>query len=240
LGSTEIESIDFSDFEGATIQHDMNQPIDASLEQRFDAVIDGGSLEHIFNVPVAIANCMRMTKVGGCLMVCSPANNHFGHGFYQFSPDFFFRLFQPENGFEIGKVVLIEHAFPGVELSRNHRCYEVIDPANVMRRVGLVSSSPMLVMTIAKRISAAPIFATFPQQSDYQKRWNESYSASHGSNVEPLASRSIGKRIRRFGGNALRALRGRAPKSTQRWLDGRRQLRDYSIKNRNFFRPWSP
>jgi len=41
-------------------------------------VIDSGSLEHIYNFPVAIANCMKMVKVGGSFFIFNMANNHMG------------------------------------------------------------------------------------------------------------------------------------------------------------------
>ena len=31
----------------------------------------------------------------------TPANNFFGHGFYQFTPELFFRIFSAANGFEV-------------------------------------------------------------------------------------------------------------------------------------------
>jgi hypothetical protein len=58
LGADEIISIDASGYENATIIHDMNEPAE-DLAEQFDLVIDGGSLEHIFNFPVAILNVMR-------------------------------------------------------------------------------------------------------------------------------------------------------------------------------------
>jgi 2-polyprenyl-3-methyl-5-hydroxy-6-metoxy-1,4-benzoquinol methylase len=53
-------------------------------------VFDGGTLEHIFDYPTAIKNCMKMVKPGGHLLLTTPANNWFGHGFYQFSPELFY------------------------------------------------------------------------------------------------------------------------------------------------------
>src|ERR1043166_8363609 len=59
LGAKNASAMDVSDFEGATVLHDLNQPIPPELEERFDVVIDGGTLEHVFNFPVAIASCMK-------------------------------------------------------------------------------------------------------------------------------------------------------------------------------------
>ena len=58
LVAKEVKSLDYSDYEQCDIIHDMNNPIDPRYFAMFDAVIDGGSLEHIFNFPIAIENCM--------------------------------------------------------------------------------------------------------------------------------------------------------------------------------------
>jgi len=60
LGIEDFEYIDFSDYEGATVLHDMNKPISQELENRYDTLIDIGSLEHMYNIPTALENYMRL------------------------------------------------------------------------------------------------------------------------------------------------------------------------------------
>ena len=98
IGAKKTASLDASDFEGATYVQDMNQPVPDALKERFDAIFDGGTLEHVFNLSVALKNCMEMTRVGGRFYMHTCANNLCGHGFYQFSPELFYRVFSPENG----------------------------------------------------------------------------------------------------------------------------------------------
>ncbi len=100
LGADLVESVDLSNFEGATIEHDLNVPFPSKYQQQFDVVIDGGTLEHIFDFPRALWNCLATLRIGGHFIGISPADNQFGHGFYQFSPELFFRIFTAENGFE--------------------------------------------------------------------------------------------------------------------------------------------
>jgi 2-polyprenyl-3-methyl-5-hydroxy-6-metoxy-1,4-benzoquinol methylase len=76
-----VSSIDASDYENATYVHDLNVPIPDHLKGQFDLVDDGGTLEHVFNFPVALRNCMEMVKVGGHLLLNVPTNNFVGHGF---------------------------------------------------------------------------------------------------------------------------------------------------------------
>jgi hypothetical protein len=65
MGAQEVNSLDFSSYEGATYVQDMNSPIPDHLRSRFSVVYDGGTLEHVFNVPQALTNCMEMIRVGG-------------------------------------------------------------------------------------------------------------------------------------------------------------------------------
>ena len=54
LGAGVVDSIDIHDAEGATICHDLNLPIPTELHTKYSVVIDGGTLEHIYNLPSAI------------------------------------------------------------------------------------------------------------------------------------------------------------------------------------------
>ena len=167
LGAQEVESIDASGYENATHVHDLNAPIPEHLKGRYDFVDDGGTIEHVFHFPQAIKNCMEMVKVGGSLQLHVPANNMSGHGFYQFSPDLFYRVLSEENGFAVDRMIAYE-AFDGSQW------YEVADPKRVNSRIELVSRPvPVLLLVRARRTAAdVPIFATTPQQSDYVATWD--------------------------------------------------------------------
>jgi SAM-dependent methyltransferase len=172
LEITSFVSMDCSGYEGAALTHDFNVPVPESHWNVYDAVLDGGTLEHVFNFPVAIANCMKMLRVGGRFFALTPANNHCGHGFYQFSPELFFRVFSEANGFAVEHVLAIEHAFPGIELTAGRTVYTVRDPAEVGERVGLVSSRPVyLFVQAVKRADVEPFAPSWPQQSDYAAAW---------------------------------------------------------------------
>jgi SAM-dependent methyltransferase len=163
--------LDISDYESARLIHDLNRPVPAELHERFDVVIEAGSLEHIFNFPVAVGNLMRMLKVGGFMYLTVPANNLCGHGFYQFSPELMFRVFTPDNGFELKGVKIAQARFPGTELAPVRRVYEVADPVRVGSRVGLLSSRPAMLMVEACKTSGVEPFRPPPQQSDYVAAW---------------------------------------------------------------------
>ena len=129
LGAREIESFDCSTDEGSNHVYDFNMPLPEKFNDRYSVVLDSGSLEHIFNFPQAIANCMRMIKPGGHFLGNTPCNCTAGHGLYQFSPDLFYRVFSPTNGFADCRVILSD-GFTGTQWE------EMSDPAVVRRRVG--------------------------------------------------------------------------------------------------------
>ncbi len=231
LGAKQVTSLDFSSHEGCDLIHDMNQPVSSDRHNAFDVVIDGGTLEHVFNFPVAIANCMSMVKPGGSLFIFTMANNHAGHGFYQFSPELFFRIFQPENGFEIRDVILELHSYPGAELSRTTRCYSVVDPAAVRSRVGLVTRMPVMMMVHAVKTVSKPVFERFPIQSDYASLYQQGATPESPTGGGRAASwlKSIVRRCFKV-----------LPPHFKHAVDGNRQLWNYSITNKHFYKRWYP
>ena len=86
----EFEAADYMDvsgYEDANIIHDLNMNVLAYLYGKYDLVIDGGTIEHIFNVPAASKNVNKMLHVGGYFLAFNPCNNWVGHSFYQFVPE---------------------------------------------------------------------------------------------------------------------------------------------------------
>ena len=163
-GATSVTSFDNSSFEGATVVHDMNTKISEDHYNKYDCVIDGGTLEHIFNVPVALLNCMNMVKRGGYFLSLAPCNNFMGHGFYQFSPELFYSIFCEKNGFIVERMFILE-SIP------NAQWYEVANPFNIGCRVELVNSKVTYLYVQARRIDDIYLADIKPQQSDYVAKW---------------------------------------------------------------------
>ncbi|ULQ57422.1 class I SAM-dependent methyltransferase [Flavihumibacter rivuli] len=161
IGATTTESLDASSYENATYVHDMNAPIPKEWEGQFDTVIDAGTLEHVFNFPQAISNAMKLLKPGGYFIMITTANNFFGHGFYQFSPELFFRVFDAENGFETKEVFL---SLTGEEFS----WYKIPDPKAIRSRVIMENARKTYLLGIAQKVSEGELFRSKPQQSDYE------------------------------------------------------------------------
>lgn len=181
LGAEVTDSLDISNHDGATIIHDLNIPISESHKSKYTLVIDGGSLEHVFNFPTAIKSCMELIENGGYYIGITPANNFFGHGFYQFSPELYFRIFSKQNGFKIIKMYFY-NANKGATL------YEILDPLEVKQRVTMINAFPSYLFVIAQRVKEKKIFEKTPQQSDYEEIiWKEK-PRSNSTDNQPIST----------------------------------------------------
>lgn len=108
LGFNSVESMDYSDYESPTHVHDLNLPVPGKFHEQYDAIFDGGTLEHVFNFSESLKNVFRLLKVGGIVIHASPSSNHVDHGFYMFSPTIFYDYYL-SNGFEIIKSYIFEY-----------------------------------------------------------------------------------------------------------------------------------
>ncbi len=105
MGFTEVESLDYSSYEGATIIHNMNQPITYN-HNKYDYILDAGTTEHIFNMPQVCENIINLLNIGGIYISITPNNNLSGHGIYQFSPEFYLSAYSKKYGMEIQELYL--------------------------------------------------------------------------------------------------------------------------------------
>jgi hypothetical protein len=210
LGAESVDSLDFSDYQGCTICRDLNAPPPAEPpKQTYDLVYDGGTLEHVFHFPNAIANCMSLVKVGGHFMASLPADQWLGHGFYQFSPELFFRVLSPENGFRIVRIFLAEN------LLGRGRLVRVIDPAETGVRCLLQTRKPLVLLVWAQKVAEVKPFQTWPKQSDYQTRWEAAHSQVPTSTEE--SHKSVIQRVRKLVGRLV-------PDSVKQYLAWRKHL----------------
>ena len=163
LGAKEIVAVDASDFEGAQIVHDMNLPIPDALHSSFDVVLDGGTLEHVFDLRTSLYNATQMVRPGGRFISLTQTNNFCGHGFYQFSPELFYRFLCTANGYLMESCILWED-IPGSSF------YQVPDPDAVQDRINLTSEFGVYMFVQATR--RGPVSRDYiPQQSDYVRLW---------------------------------------------------------------------
>lgn len=102
-GVSECYALDYSDYEGADIIYNLNsdsEELPENLINKFDIIIDGGTLEHVFNPANAMRNINKMLKNNGTVYHMVPCAGLVNHGFYSFSPTFFLDYYG-EKGYNI-------------------------------------------------------------------------------------------------------------------------------------------
>lgn len=162
LGASSVDSIDNSDFEKANIVHDMNEELKI-IKKRYDTIIDFGTSEHVFNINQNLRNISNLCKNGGRIVHCLPANNQCGHGFWQFSPELFFSLYDELNGYQSTKLYLID--------SYDARNYWQIKKKPKNERLELNSFTPLYIfVSTIKKLDNTIQKA---QQSDYEHAWKK-------------------------------------------------------------------
>jgi hypothetical protein len=172
FGAETVHSLDASDYEKATAVHDMNTPI--SGNETYSVVLDFGTLEHVFNVPVAFDNVAALCAKGGYILHMLPSNNCTGHGFYQFSPEFFFQVYSPARGFTSTRVFAVPMGSPDV-------WYEVRAPHELKSRVNITSRDELYLLVLTQKTGEPTPLAQCPvQQSDYLQLWAAENSAPKG------------------------------------------------------------
>jgi SAM-dependent methyltransferase len=167
LGSTTISTLDAAAFEGADIIHDLNLPVPASLHGKFDAIFDGGTIEHIFNTPAVLQNIRSMLAPGGLFLSVNAANNQLGHGLYQFSPELMWRAFAEENGYLVEAMYL-------APLGATPSLIEAPDPRVAGKRLEIGSTPGPTYLVLAARRVGMRLGPLRVYQSDYESAWGMS------------------------------------------------------------------
>ncbi|MDT8327992.1 MAG: methyltransferase domain-containing protein [Roseovarius sp.] len=168
LGFGEIEAMDFSAYEGADVIHDLNKKPAKKLENKFDLIFDGGTIEHVFNVPMALEGVLRMLKPGGRFVSANGLNGWHGHGMYQFNPELVWTFWRRACNCK----VMDCRAIP-IEPDAGYKHIEFADPAEVGHRLRLKNKigpgRTYLYYEVEKTDqSHLPDFAL---QSDYEASW---------------------------------------------------------------------
>jgi SAM-dependent methyltransferase len=168
MGFASVESIDYSDFEGATHVLDLNSDeISPALIGQFDVVLDSGTIEHVFHVPNALKNVLTLTKEGGRVIFLSPSSNHVDHGFYMFSPTLFMDYLLT-NGLRIEKLYFIRYSSSA---RAPWKAYAYDRESWRKFEIGALDGRPYLVFVVATRVPGSSI-GRIPQQTFYQERWS--------------------------------------------------------------------
>jgi SAM-dependent methyltransferase len=222
LGATACEAMDVSSYEGANIVHDMNEALPSSLYEQFDLVFDGGTLEHVFQFPRAIHNAMQLVKPGGWFVGFTCGNNWFGHGFYQFSPEVYYRALSRQNGFSKCAVFIVPE---GLGL----KWYLVRDPAQLRNRTNLINSLRTPLLVLGQKAAPTPEKLKL-QQSDYLSYWSENAPVLNTGKVLKASNFALSLKAKLY---------QLMPVFTRRLatLEARPWCQEYTIRKRHVFVP---
>lgn len=89
FGIKEVYAIDYNGLDGADVIFNLNHDLPECLYDKYDYIIDGGTLEHVFDIARAMKNLTKMLRNGGIVIHILPLGGYVEHGFYNFSPTFF-------------------------------------------------------------------------------------------------------------------------------------------------------
>jgi hypothetical protein len=161
---------------------------------------------------------MHAVKLGGQFVSFTMANNFCGHGFYQFSPELFFRLLSFENGYKMESCIEWESV-------HGSRFFEVPDPASLSDRIEQTSRSGTFLFIQAKRIGNSSVTQP-PHQSDYTSQWEAAQIGQSIASGKPLGAsrnrfRALLKRSRLLHSGVL---------LTRKWARGKGLLRRWMIQ----------
>ncbi len=144
---------DFEEIRGGEVIADLNQPLSSTHHDKYDVVIDTGTLEHCFNVGVAFENMCRLARVNGLIISAAPMTK-INHGFWNFSPCAYDNYFS-QNNFDqlfLGAFAKSENGIHQINLSNNGR---------------QISPPESILIAIARRTSQSTFI--FPTQQKYLK-----------------------------------------------------------------------
>jgi SAM-dependent methyltransferase len=185
FGANLVHSIDNSNFEGANIIFDMNEEL-KNITKQYDTIIDIGTSEHVFNVNQSLKNISKLCKSGGRIIHCLPANNQCGHGFWQFSPELFFSLYDESNGYQSTRLNLID--------SYDDKTYWQINKKPKNERLELNSFTPLYIfVSTTKKLENVIQKA---QQSDYEYVWNKKIKSIEFDIIKKSSLSTLWKRIK--------------------------------------------
>jgi hypothetical protein len=174
IGLSKIESFDVSSKDNPSKISDFNKNL--KFLEKFDVFFDGGSLQNIFNIPVALKNISNNTKIGGTIIHVTAANNFCGLGFYQFAPEFFLNYYSEENGFKNTKIFVVncdQEKYWFQLNNKNHNNY----PINVN------TTERLLCLVKTEKIEDKEIKSIFQKQFMHDSKDKQTMSDSKNNNV---------------------------------------------------------
>lgn len=167
LGLPGVKSMDMSAYENCDLVHDLNEPPRDELRGAFDVIIDGGTIEHVFNTPQALDGVFHMLREEGIFISINGMTGWAGHGFYQFSPEIVWRYWGEARGCEVIRCLALPEN-PALDTR------DVTDTGRTGRRFrGRDMPGRWYLYYIIRKTAGANAAEriTNTQQSDYVVKW---------------------------------------------------------------------
>jgi SAM-dependent methyltransferase len=124
LGLGRPQTLDVSPYEGADIIADLNVPVPAELLGRFGLIVDGGTMEHVFDLRQGMKNTADMLRPGGRVVHTTPVNNYVNHGFVQISPTMYHDYYLENRYEDVRGVMYVQPRAATLESRWNFFHYE--------------------------------------------------------------------------------------------------------------------
>lgn len=125
LGLKELLSTDIEGADHAADQHqDLNDPLPDNLINRFNLVIDPGTLEHVFDMKTAFTNITRALRVGGNVVHFLPIYS-FNGGYFSINPNVMMDYYALNGFSEIKAYIIMWDRYR--PFTGEYRCYEYTD-----------------------------------------------------------------------------------------------------------------
>jgi SAM-dependent methyltransferase len=222
FGLSEVTSCDVSDWEGADLQLDLNQPVPAELRGRFDVVFESGTLQYVFHLPNALANIHALLKPGGRVVHgMAPSNNHVDHGFHMFCPTLF-HDFYSANGWQLETELFFELEpfwYRSKFLSAPWRIYRYTPGCLDELSYGGLGAVQLGLFVVATKAAGAT-GDVVPQQGYYERFW----ATKARERMDP-------------GKQQQRAERGGVLAAVERWASRSRAVEGAYLAWKRFRRP---
>ena len=94
--------LDYRDIDingAADVWLDLNKPLETSSYNSVNVILNGGTLEHVFDIAQAFKNIHAMLRAGGVIIHLAPVS-WYNHGYYNFNP-LLFKGIAVANGYQM-------------------------------------------------------------------------------------------------------------------------------------------
>lgn len=163
LGADTVLALDHSDYEGAELVHDLNTPLPSHLHNIADFIVDGSTLDNVFNPALALSNLAAMLRPGGRVLTVNALQLvATGNPYVMMSPAWYLDYFT-NNAFADCKTYISVATTPGNVFTIN---LDVLaDPAKTINPFKSLYPSGVAVLAEKAAHSTSDVI---PVQGDYR------------------------------------------------------------------------